>query len=299
MKQKRVLNFIFKLCFYLILIGLAFIFLHPFIYLIVSSVKSYNDINNSLIKWIPQEITWSNWTVAWEALNANRTIINSVFVTIVATVGHLLTTSMAGYGLARYRFKGQKLLLAMLLLMIIVPTQTLIVPIYMLYSKIGWIGTYFPLIVPTFLGMGLKGGIHIFLFRQFFLKLSPSLEEAAALDGCGPFKTFFRIIIPNAQSPLLVCFILSIVWHWNDFFEPGIYLTSTKDYLMPQMLPTLYSLFQSISQASSAEAVQLALTYHEGVVMAATLICVIPLMIVYFIFQRQFMQGIERTGMVE
>ena len=299
MKQKRVLSFILKVCFYLILIGLAFIFLHPFIYLIVSSVKSYNDINNSLIKWIPQEITLSNWAVAWEALNANRTIFNSIFVTVVATFGHLLTTSMAGYGLARYRFKGQNLLLGLLLLMIIVPIQTLIVPIYMVYSKVGWIGTYLPLIIPTFLGMGLKGGIHIFLFRQFFLKLSPSLEEAAALDGCGPFKTFFRIIIPNAQSPLLVCFILSIVWHWNDFFEPGIYLTSTKDYLLPQMLPTLYSLFQSISQASSAEAVQLALTYHEGVVMAATLICVIPLMIVYFIFQRQFMQGIERTGMVE
>ena len=299
MKQKGVLNFIVKVCFYLILIGLAFIFLHPFIYLIVSSVKSYNDINNSLIKWIPQEITLSNWSVAWEALNANRTIFNSIFVTLVATFGHLLTTSMAGYGLARYKFKGQKLLFVLLLLMIIVPTQTLIVPIYMLYSKLGWVGSYLPLIIPTFLGMGLKGVIHIFLFRQFFIKLSPSLEEAAALDGCGPFKTFFRIIIPNAQSPLLVCFILSIVWHWNDFFEPGIYLTSTKDYLLPQMLPTLYSLFQSISQASSAEAVQLALTYHEGVVMAATLICVIPLMIVYFIFQRQFMQGIERTGMVE
>lgn len=292
-------SIILKMILYLILFGLAFIFLHPFIYLIVTSFKSYNDINNTIIKWIPREFSPQNWSLAWSSLNAKRTIINSVFVTLVATAGHLLSASMAGYGLARFRFKGQKLFLGLLLLTIIVPIQTIIVPIYMMYSKVGWIGSYLPLLVPTFLGMGLKGGLYIFIFRQFFLKIPPSLEEAAALDGCGAYKTFFCIIIPSARSPILVCFILSIVWHWNDFFEPGIYITSSGDYLLPQMLPTLYSLFQNISQASSAEAVQLALSYHEGVVMAATLICVIPLLIIYFIFQRQFMQGIERTGMVE
>lgn len=295
----KIRSIILKTLLYLILFGLAFIFLHPFIYLIVTSFKSYNDINNTIIKWIPREFSPQNWSLAWEALNANKTIINSILVTFIATIGHLLSASMAGYGLARFKFKGQKALLGLLLLSIIVPIQTIIVPIYMMYSKIGWVGTHLPMIIPAFLGMGLKGGLYIFIFRQFYLKIPPSLEEAAALDGCGAYKTFFRIIIPSSKSPMLVCFILSIVWHWNDFFEPGIYITSSSDYLLPQMLPTLYSLFQNISQASSAEAVQLALAYHEGVVMAATLICVIPLLIIYFIFQRQFMQGIERTGMVE
>ena len=293
--KKRLL----KIMIYFVLCGFAFVFLYPFLYAFVTSFKSYNDINNMLIKWIPQEFTPSNWKLAFDALKVDKSFLNSVFVTGVATIGHLLSCSLVAYGFARFEFRGKRILFGIVLLSIIVPIQTIIVPIYMIFGKIEWVGTYLPLIVPTFLGMGLKGGLFVFLFHQYFIKIPPSLEEAAALDGCNEFSTFFRIVLPTSKSTTLVCFILSVVWHWNDFFEPGIYITSGEDYLMPQMLPSLYELFQSITQASSGEAINLALQYHEGVVMAATMLCVIPLLIIFFIFQRQFMQGIERTGMVE
>lgn len=297
--KKKTTSFILKALIYFVLFGFSFVFLYPFIYAFVTSFKSYNDINNMLIKWIPQEFTPSNWKLAFDALDAERTFFNSVLVTALSTAGHLLSCSLAAYGFARFKFKGKAILFGIVLLTIIVPIQTIIAPVYMIFGKLGWVGTYFPLIVPTFFGMGLKGGLFIFLFRQFFLKIPPSLEEAAWLDGCNEYTTFFKIVMPTTKSASLVCFVLSVVWHWNDYFEPGIYITSEKSYLMPQKLPSLYELFQSITQAGSAEAVKLALQYHEGVVMAATMLSVLFLLIVYFILQRQFMQGIERTGMVE
>ena len=182
---------------------------------------------------------------------------------------------------------------------IIVPVQTISVPLYMLYSNLDWIGSYLPLIVPTFLGMGLNGGLFIFLFRQYYLRLPSSLEEAASIDGCNEYGTFFRIILPSTGSTMIVCFILSFVWHWNDFFEPGLYINSTKKYLLPQMLPAMYDFFEKMDVNTTQESLEMALKYHTGVIMAGTLICVIPLLVLFLFFQNKFMQGIERTGLVE
>jgi len=298
--SRRQLNsFVIKTVMYLMLIGLAFVFLYPFIFMLVTSFKSYSDIMNSVIKWIPRKISPGNWKIAFDALNFKVTFLNSLIVTGLATFGHLFSCSFAAYGFSRFEFKGRNLLFYIVVFSIIVPIQTISVPIYMIYSNLGWIGTYYPLILPAFFGAGLKGGLYIFIFRQFFIRLPKSLEEAAFIDGCNEFKTFFRIIIPSARSAYLVCFVLSTVWHWNDYFEPGLYITSTNSFLLPQMLPSLYSLFMKLLSASTWDMVEAAMKYHEGVVMAATAICTIPILIFYFFFQNQFMHGVERTGLVE
>ncbi len=296
---KAIKNILGKIILYVLLIGLAFVFLQPFIYMLVNSFKTYTDVMNMSIKWIPREGTLENWKLAAEAINLDTTFFNSLIVTLLATFGHLLSCSFVAYGFTRFRFPGRGLLFGLVIFSIVVPIQTLSVPLYMLYSNLDWVGTYLPMIVPTFVGMGLNGGIFIFLFRQYYLSLPASLEEAAALDGCSEYGTYLRIILPSTGSTMLVSFVLSCAWHWNDYFEPGLYINNTKKYLLPQMLPSMYDFFEKLDVNTTQESLEMAMKYHTGVIMAATLICVVPLLVMFLFLNNKFMQGIERTGLVE
>lgn len=296
---KNVKSFLLKLLLYVLLIGLAFVFLQPFIYMLVNSFKTYTDVMNMSVKWVPREGTLENWKLAAEVLNLDKTFFNSLLVTLLSTLGHLFSCSFVAYGFTRFRFPGRGLLFGLVIFSIVVPIQTLSVPLYMLYSNLDWVGTYLPLIVPTFVGMGLNGGIFIFLFRQYYLSLPASLEEAAALDGCSEYGTYFRIVLPSTGATMLVSFVLSCAWHWNDYFEPGLYINNSKQYLLPQMLPAMYDFFEKLDVNTTQESLEMALKYHTGVIMAATLMCVIPLLIMFLFLNNKFMQGIERTGLVE
>ncbi len=299
LKAKNIKGFFARAILYIMLIGLAFVFLQPFIYMLVNSFKTYTDVMNVSIKWLPREGTLENWGLAADALNLGTSFVNSLIVTSLSTLGHLLSCSFVAYGFTRFNFPLKNLLFGIVIFSIIVPVQTISVPMYILYSNFDWIGTYYPMIIPTFLGMGLSGGIFIFLFRQYYISLPASLEEAAAIDGCNEYGTFFRIILPSTGSTMLVSFILSYVWHWNDFFEPGLYINNQKRYLLPQMLPTMYDFFEKMSSSTTQESLEMALKYHTGVIMAATLICVVPLLVMFLFLNNKFMQGIERTGLVE
>ncbi|MBE6904430.1 MAG: carbohydrate ABC transporter permease [Ruminococcaceae bacterium] len=290
---------IYTVIIYVLLINLAFIFLYPFIFMLVTSFKSYNDLMDVTVKWYPKEFTPSNWVTAIKALNFKTTFFNSLFVTTVSTLGHIVSCSFIAYGFARYKFPLKKVLFAAVLLTIIVPIQTVIVPQYILYSNLGWIGSYNALIIPTFLGSGLKGGLFIFLFRQFFIQLSPSLEEAAAIDGSNPYMTYLRIILPSSAPVLLVCFVLSFVWHWNDFFEPSLYITDAKQFLLPQALPQMYELLQALEISISENELKMKEIFNEAVVMAGTGIAVAPLMVMYLAVQNKFVESIDKTGLVE
>ena len=297
--KKTGAHLLIRFMLYLILCGLSFVFLYPFIFMLVTSFKSYDDIMNVTIKWIPREFSPGNWKIAFETLNVKTTFFNSLFVCSFCVLGHLLSCSFVAYGFTRFEFKGRGALFLVVVFSIIVPVQTISVPLYMLYSRLNWVDSYLPLIVPTFLGMGLQGGLIIFIFRQFYVRLPKSLEEAAYIDGCNEYTTFFRIILPTASPTILVSFVLSMVWHWNDYFEPGIYISQEKRFLMPQLLPSMYSFFENLMKATSQQDLELATRYHEGVVIAGTAICILPLLIMYISVQHKFMESIGRTGIVE
>ena len=164
------------------------------------------------------------------------------------------------------------------------------------YADLGWANTLLPLIVPNFFGFGLRGGLYIFVFRQFFIGLPKELEEAAQIDGCGALRTYIRIILPNAKPAIVVNAILSMVWHWNDYYEPVFYITSSDKRLLPQVLASVaYHIRNSAGADSLAneEAV-----YTLGVLMAAAVLVLLPIVLVFFLLQRQFMEGIEHTGIV-
>ena len=284
-----------SLCMYVLLLDIAFIFLYPFLYMVITSFKSLADLNDVSVRWLLNEFCFDNYQAANKILNYFPRLFNTVIGVSLCTLGHMLACSFIGYGFARYKFRGQKFFFALLILSMIVPMQTIIVPIYILYSKIGIIPGQLPLILPSFLGYGLKGTLFIFIFRQFFLSLPPSLEEAAAIDGCGPIKAFFKIALPTARSSVLVCAVLSVVWHWNDFFEPTLYIQKQSNYYLSLMLPTLYNL---VNQASTqtAQGDSAKLVYTAATMMAAIVMIILPLFLAYMVVQRKFMQGIETSG---
>lgn len=297
--SKKILDFSPRLFCYCLLTVLAFEFLYPFFYMIATSFKSYEDIQNISVFWVPTGFNWKNFTLAADAMNFGYGIKNSIAVTLLATIGHIISCSLIGYGFARYDFPFRNVLFIGVVLSTVIPVQTLLVSQYMVYGKLKILETILPLVLPCFFGFGLRGGVYIFLFRQFFIRFPSSLEEAAQIDGCGRFKTFWRIAFPSAKAPTMVALVLSMVWHWNDYYEPKIYLTGgPKTQMLTQSLPNLYTLLQE-KHGEAEEIIELATLYHEGVIMAATAIAFLPILIAFIFLQRQFMQGIERSGLVE
>ncbi len=295
---------------YIMLILMAFVFLYPFMYMVVTSIKSYNDLINVTVKWIPKEFTFKSYLTAMKVMRLENTFINSVVVTVLATVGHVFTCSFIAYGFARYNFPLKGVFFGIVILSILVPVQVIIVAQYTIYGAmqitigditLKAIGTYIPLILPTFFGFGLKGGLFVFLYRQYFLGIPKSLEEAASIDGCGPIKTFFRIAFPSAGATTIVCIVLSMVWHWNDYYEPSLYLSDYDLMLMPQIVEELKTLIamavEEMMQNGNAADIDTLSTFHNGVVMAGTVISLLPPMIAYLFLQRKFMEGVERSGL--
>jgi len=299
-KGKNAGGKIFSLLYYLFLIDLAFVFMFPFLYMLSTSLKSFQDLNNISVTWLPTGLSFKNYIAAAQSMSLILTVRNSVTVTGFATLGHLFAGAFIGYGFARFEFPFRKALFFGVILSAVIPTQVSIVPLYITYSNLKMLDTFFPLILPTFLGFGLRGGIFIFLFRQYFYGFPSALEDAAMIDGCGRVKSFFRIALPSAGPVIVVTTVLSMVWHWNDYYEPSLYLTSgTSTAMVTQMLPQMYNLLAAAaSGGGNADALEQITRYHEGVVMAATVIALTPLLIVYLFLQKKFITSIERTGLV-
>lgn len=300
LKKSTAASFLFRLMVYLLLTGLAFVFIFPFISMLVDSFKSYNDISNNTVKWIPHEPTLQNYSLALEALNVWKTSMNSLLETAVATAGHLISCSLVAYGFARFRFPLRNVLFGIVVLSILIPTQTIIIPSYIIYTNLHMTDSILPMVIPAFFGFGLRGGIFIFIFRQYFLRIPRSIEEAASIEGCGPVKTFLRIVLPTTGATMVVCLLLSVVWHWNDSYEPSIYLTSYSKFLLPQMLSILSEQLSTMqSNITNMSSLANTVIYHKGTVMAATTICLVPLFVFYMFMQRKFVEGVERSGLVE
>jgi multiple sugar transport system permease protein len=286
---------------YLLLIGLSFVFLFPFLYMLVTSVMSNTDLNNPAVQWIPSEIKFENYFIAANLLNLNIYAWNSLQVTVLASIGHVLSCSFIGYGFARFNFPFKKLLFMFVILAFIVPVQTLIVPLYLTFTRFKWLNTYLPLIVPTFFGFGLKGALYVFIFRQFFLTLPKDLENAAKIDGCGFMRTYWQILFPLAQSALVVVLVLSVVWHWNDFYEPAIYVANTVKGFLPPRIRSIVQIVNLPPEQLYERLAALGLpenddTINNAVIMSGAAIIMAPVLVFFAFAQRKFMQGIERTG---
>lgn len=238
-------------------------------------------------------------------MNFDTTVLNTIFLNLVASVLQVVTCSITGYGFARFKFKGKGLLFAIVVLMIIVPPQITTIPLYLQYAyfdlfglipllnggeSISLINSGLTMYLPALFANGLRAGLFIFIFRQFFRGLPKELEDAAYLDGCGPLKTYLKVMVPNAKTSFLTVFLFSVVWYWNDFYVSSSFFT--KNDTVALMLKNLDSnLQQQLFDGQSVSVRQIIVWLEAGCVLSIT-----PLLVMYIFLQRYFIEGIERSG---
>lgn len=229
-------------------------------------------------KWIPSAPRWENYLAVWKVIPFARFVANTAIVTGLCILGQVVTASAVAFAFARLRFRGKKVLFALLLSTMMLPGQVTMIPLFMLFNALGWVDTLKPLIVPSWFG---GSAFYIFLLRQFFTSIPLALDEAAKIDGCTPFGIYWRVILPLSKPALATVALFSFVEHWNDFLRPLIYVHS----LEKQTLAVGLRSFQG----------QHGTDFH--LLMSASVMALIPLLVVFFIAQRHFVRGIALTGM--
>jgi multiple sugar transport system permease protein len=276
---------------WMILLELAYVFMFPMLFMVSTSFKPLIELSNPTVRWIPRNPTADGYVLALEHLNYFRSLPVSIVTSAIAAIGQTLVGAMVGYGFARLPFRGRQFLFGLLLFTIIVPPQMVMIPQFMLYSKLKWMNTYLPLLVPTYLGYGVRGGILLVVYRQFFKGLPYELEDSAAVDGAGPLRIFWQIMLPLAKPAILAVFLFSFVWTWNDSLGPIMALRDQDLYTLPQWMFNMTSLLTSSS-----------FTYFylgENLFMAAVTLTIAPLLLLFLVTQRYFTRSIDRTGLVE
>jgi len=290
LQGKQARQIISRIVVLVLLIDVGFIFLLPIMRLVSQSFMNIMDLYDPTVSWLPRRWAWENYTQAYAALTFWAAFKRTILIAGGSAVLQTLSCAIVGYGFARFKFPGRDRLFLLVLFAMIVPPHALIIQNFIQVSKFGWLETYYPFIVPSIFGMGLRGALFVFIYRQFFKGLPWELEDAAMIDGAGPFRIFFKVMLPLAQPVILVVFLFSLVWHWNDTLEPSLYLSRPENFFLPQRLSIV---------ESALETFQLRGMWGTGTIMAATLLVILPLIILYAFTQRYFVTSIERTGLID
>ncbi len=288
----------------IIIFGLSFVILYPILYMISTSIRPQSEMNDPSIMWIPKTIRLENFVEVWKATNYPSTLWNTLVLNVVSSVLQVGTCALTGYGFARFKFKGKNFFFALVLLQIIVPVQIILIPQYsqfryfdifglfnaLMGDSLNLVGTNFAMYIPALMCNGIRAGLFIYLFRQFFRGLPKELEDAAYLDGCGPFKTFISVMIPNAASSFLTVFIFSIVWYWNDYYVSSMYFND------PNTIALKVNNITNIISMYLDNQVGIATDYVVWME-AACLLAITPIVIMYIFLQKYFTEGIARAGL--
>ena len=265
-----------RLAVYAALVALSILFIAPFAWMISTSLKSGPGSIAIPQRWIPDPFVWSNYPTALDKINFPVALRNTLTYAIPAVLGTVASCSLVAYGFARIRWPGRDIVFLVLLATMMLPGQVTFIPLYVIFAKLGWVGTFLPLIIPTFLG----NPFFIFLLRQFFLGIPTELSDAARIDGAGELRILTRVIIPLSWPALITVGLFTFIDKWTDFFGPLIYLQD----------PSLQPLSLALQTFQSAHKTDWPLS------MAASAVITAPLVIIYFFAQRKFIEGITLTG---
>lgn len=311
--RKNGTGILWKVFRFFLLLGICYIFLFPVLYMISIAVRGPDTVNDPSIVWIPREISLSSIKTATEILEYPRAITATLILSVGGTIGSLISCSLVGYGFARFNFKEKGFLFALVILTIIVPPQTTIISSFINYrnfdffgitkllhliipdipSSISLVNTVWTFILPAFFASGLRAGLFIFIFRQFFAGMPKDLEEAAWIDGCGTFRTFVQVMLPLAKSAFITVLLFSFVWHWNDYVQSSMYFNANQP--ISVMLNQMQSLLQD---AKIFDVVTNTPDEIRTYLQAGCLLTILPPLILYIFTQRLFTESIERTGIV-
>lgn len=271
---------------YLLLASGSALMLLPFVWMISTALKTPEQVMQWPPQIIPHPVRWQNFVEFWTAPPVSggfiRYSLNTLFITLVCMVGEVFSATAVGYGFARYRFPGRDLLFMLLLSTMMLPSAVTLVPTFLLFKELGWIDTYYSLTVGAFFP---GGAFYIFLARQFFMTVPVELEDAARLDGCNGLQTFWHVFLPISRPLVVTIAVLSFTSHWKDFLGPLIYLNSAEK----------FTLTLGLNWFKQSVMGQGATSFH--LLMAATLVIILPMLILFFAAQRVFTEGIAMTGL--
>jgi multiple sugar transport system permease protein len=262
---------------YLVLVVLSFIFTIPLLWMVTTSLKEQGQVFQVPPVWIPDPWRWDNYPEATRRAPLWAWLKNTAIITGLATAGNVLTASMVGFGFARLRFPGRDLLFIVMLSTMMLPPVVTIVPRFIMFRSVGWDDTFYPLIVPSFFG---ASAFNIFLVRQYYLTIPLELDEAAKIDGASNWRIWWSILVPLSAPVLIAIGIFSFVHYWNDFLEPLVFLHS-------EGLKTLSLGLRAFINPNDA-------SWH--ITMAASMWLILPMIVVFFLGQRYFIQGATMSG---
>jgi multiple sugar transport system permease protein len=266
---------------YVIVVSFSIAFVFPFLWTLVSSLKSPLELTRWPPTIIPAQIVWDNYPAVFREGPFGRFIWNTVVITGLATFGQVLSSIIVAYGFARLRFPGRGALFGLCLSTMILPAQVTIVPLFLLFRQLNWIDTYLPLILPYYTGAAFS----VFLLRQFILTLPYDLDEAATIDGASRMGILWRIIVPNCGSAIATVAVFAFMGHWNAFLEPFIFLNTPIKFPLGVGLRFLTSIIQSPGLPK------------DNLLMAGSVMMTAPIVVLFFVAQEYIVQGIATTGL--
>ncbi len=300
---KSVLYSIFRL---IILLAVSYIIIYPLLYMLSSALKTTSAFQDPGVLWIPKVLTSANFKNAIEAMNFKNALFSTLRLEVVSAVIETAACAVTAYGLARFNFPGKKLITVMLVFLIVVPSQMLVIPMTVNFSQLDFFGilkalgtvtgkelrpnildTSWCFYLPSLFSVGLRSGILIYIYHQFFLGLPKELEEAAWIDGSAPPRTFLCIALPSSTVAVITVFVLSLVWHWNDYYLAVMYTSEN--------FPLAVSL-ASLPQKLSLLGIWPGNILNTTGVMAGCVMFVTPILLFYLILQRKFIKSIDRVG---
>ncbi|WP_281252265.1 carbohydrate ABC transporter permease [Sediminibacillus massiliensis] len=250
--------------------------LSPLWWMVSTALKPMDEIMSGAPTFIPETIKWSNFVEAWQSAPFTRYLFNSLFVTSITVIANVLSNAFVAYGFAKIKFRGRNVLFAILLATMMIPGFVMMIPQYILFAKIGWVNTYLPLIVPHVFG----SAFFIFLLRQFFMTIPNELIEAAKMDGANHFYIWSRLMLPLIKPALATVAIFAFNASWNDLINPLLYLSDESKYTLQLGLATFQGRVHT----------------QWNYLMSASVLVMLPVLIIFFIFQKYFIQGMNLTG---
>lgn len=269
-----------------IILGLCYVILYPFFVKTVTAFMPYQDLLDPTVRFVPKHFTLDNLRTVFSRLDYGRTLLNTSLLSVGTALLTTMISSFVAYGFARYAFKGNGLLFAGVILTLIVPPQTIIIPLFLRFrffaGFFNLLDTPLPIMILSLTGLSLKNGLFIFMLRQFYKNLPHELEEAAWLDGCGAMDTYFRVMLPSARTLLITVFLLSLSWNWTDTLYA------------PLFLPGVQLFANMVGMSASGESpIMAGIMQNLGALLA-----VLPLALIYIVLQKFFVQSVERAGIV-
>ena len=310
-RKRRIERIVISVVRGLLLFGLCFMIIQPMLIRFNTSLMEEQDLYDSTIVLVPRHLTLDNYRIVAELTDFPRSMLNTLWTSLLVSVCQVVACTLVGYGFARYDFPLKKLWFGCVVLLIIVPPQTIQTALYMQFAAFDIFGifkalfggplnlrtTVTPYVLMSLTCMGLKNGLYIYMLRQYFRGIPKSLEEAAYVDGCGTFQTFAQIMLPDAMPTIASCFLFSLVWQWTDLFYTRNFLSSYSIYSV--QLSSIVSRMSRYFARSLGETVIVPNGRQQQLISIGVLICCIPLIILYCFTQRTFVESIAMSGSKE